>query len=123
MSSVDDTKSDNTCDEVLNDITSFSLQNSFKRFREQKIRERKLLLSMQQDRCKVLPYDIRQYIDWLGIIIILLCRTGGSTRSQEFKDALREKFLGVAKKYIGVPYARRFQAESDPGKANVKLFR
>eukprot|EP01035_Chromulina_nebulosa_P023750 gene23750-30802_t len=90
MSAADDTKLDNTCNEVLNDITSFSLQNSFKRFREQKIRERKLLLSMQQD------------------------RTGGPTRSQEFKDALREKFLGVAKKYIGVPYARRFQAESDP---------
>ena len=58
MSAADDTKLDNTCNEVLNDITSFSLQNSFKRFREQKIRERKLLLNMQQDRCEVLLVDI-----------------------------------------------------------------
>jgi hypothetical protein len=60
MSAVDETKLDNTCNDVLNDITSFSLQNSFKRFREQKIRERKLLLSMQQDRFEVLLFsDIR----------------------------------------------------------------
>ena len=33
-----------------NEVNSSSLQNSFKRFREQKIRERKLLLNMQKDR-------------------------------------------------------------------------
>ena len=56
MSTVDDFKINDASNDVLNDITSFSLQNSFKRFREQKIRERKLLLSMQQDRSELLSF-------------------------------------------------------------------
>ena len=63
MSAADDTKLE--CNEVLNDITSFSLQNSFKRFREQKIRERKLLLSMQQDRCEVLLLSDIRLLIWM----------------------------------------------------------
>ena len=35
-------------------------------------------------------------------------------RSQEFKDALREKFINQAKKYIGVPYAERYKKPEDP---------
>jgi hypothetical protein len=35
-------------------------------------------------------------------------------RSQEFKDALRLKFIEQAKKYIGVPYAERYKKPEDP---------
>ena len=62
MSTVDDFKINDASNDVLHDITSFSLQNSFKRFREQKIRERKLLLSMQQDRSELLSLMGRKYI-------------------------------------------------------------
>lgn len=67
-----------------------SLQDNFKKFRDQKIRERQLMSQCRRD------------------------REGGSKRSQEFKDALREKFIEQAKKYLGVPYAERYKAEDAP---------
>jgi hypothetical protein len=35
----------------------------------------------------------------------------GSNRTQEYKDKLRAKFVEQAHTYIGVPYARRYEAE------------
>ena len=32
-------------------------------------------------------------------------------RTNLYKDALREKFVEAAKKYIGVPYAERYKAD------------
>lgn len=34
-------------------------------------------------------------------------------KSNEFKDALRQKFIETAKKYYGVPYAKRFYQPGD----------
>ena len=67
-----------------------SLQENFKRFRKQKVKERRI---MQQNKEEL--------------------KTKGP-RSQEFKDALREKFINQAKKYIGVPYAERYKKPEDP---------
>ena len=36
-----------------------------------------------------------------------------SDRSQEFKDTLRAKFVETAKKYFGVPYAKRYHQPGD----------
>ena len=62
-----------------------SLQDSFAKFRHQKIKERQLL-----QRCK------QQVAD--------------GQRSMEYKSQLREKFINQAMKYLGVPYAERFKA-------------
>lgn len=35
--------------------------------------------------------------------------------SQEFKDELRRKFVETAKKYFGVPYAKRYLQPGEPG--------
>jgi len=35
-------------------------------------------------------------------------------RSPEFKEELRKKFIETAKKYIGVPYAKRYHKPGDP---------
>lgn len=70
---------------------SGDLQSSFKKFRDQKIKERQ---------------------------IMAMCRERNNnkdgTRTEEFKASLREKFIEGCKKYIGVPYALRFKAENDP---------
>ena len=34
-------------------------------------------------------------------------------RSSEFKEELRKKFVAQAKKYIGIPYARRYHKPGD----------
>jgi hypothetical protein len=66
------------------------LQASFKKFREQKIKERQIMkLSQQLD-------------------------ASGTQRSEDFKNALRSRFIEKAKSYLGVPYARRFQDPSTP---------
>ena len=67
-----------------------SLQENFKRFRKQKVKERRIMLQNKEE-----------------------LKTKGP-RSQEFKDALREKFINQAKKYIGVPYAERYKKPDDP---------
>jgi hypothetical protein len=70
--------------------TNTDLQASFKKFREQKIKERQLMkLSQQLD-------------------------ASGTQRSEDFKNALRSKFIEKAKSYLGVSYARRFQDPSTP---------
>lgn len=67
-----------------------SLQERFKGFRAQKVKERKLL-----QRC-------RDQISENG------------PRTVEYKEHLRQKFIDQAKKYIGVPYAERFKAPDAP---------
>ena len=67
-----------------------SLQDSFKRFRVQKVKERKIL-----QRC-------RDEISSNG------------PRTEEYKSQLRQKFIDQSKKYIGVPYAERFKAPEAP---------
>lgn len=54
-----------------------SLQENFKRFRKQKVKERKIMQKCKEDMMTKGP------------------------RSQEYKDALRAKFIETAKKYIG----------------------
>jgi hypothetical protein len=39
---------------------------------------------------------------------------GSGKRSEEFKDALRMRFVETAKRYLGVPYAERFKAPDAP---------
>ena len=64
-----------------------SLQNSFLKFRDQKIKERQLMKA---------------------------CRNGNSIRSNEFKETLRYKFIEAAKRYIGVPYGIKYKKDEDP---------
>ena len=68
-----------------------SLQDSFRKFRDQKKKERHILK---------------------------LSRNGefssNGERTDVYKDALREKFIEAAKKYIGVPYAERYKADDVP---------
>lgn len=63
-----------------------SLQSSFLRFRDQKMKERQLMKA---------------------------CR-GGISRTTEFKDFLRFKFIETAKRYLGVPYGVKYKKEDDP---------
>lgn len=65
------------------------LQSSFMKFRDQKIKERQIMKMCQQ-----------------------VSLANG--RTQDFKDALRAKFVDTAKKYLGVPYALRFKEPNDP---------
>lgn len=64
-----------------------SLQSSFLKFRDQKMKERQLMKA---------------------------CRGVGTTRTTEFKDSLRAKFIETAKRYIGVPYGVKYKKEEDP---------
>ena len=66
-----------------------SLQDSFKKFRNQKLKERQIL--------KLCKAEIS-----LG------------KRSDTYKDNLRLKFIEGCKKYLGVPYAERFKAPEAP---------
>jgi hypothetical protein len=77
---------------VLGDISNNapSLQESFKKFMQQKKKERQILK---------------------------LAKNGefvGGKRTDEFKQALRMKFIETAKRYLGVPYAERFKAPEAP---------
>jgi len=66
-----------------------SLQENFKKFRSQKIKEKKLMNA---------------------------CRSGALSggRTPEFKEALRHKFVEQAKRYLGVPYGEKYKKEEDP---------
>ena len=66
-----------------------SLQDSFKKFREQKIREHQMMKMTREAALK-----------------------GG--RTEEFKAVLRQKFIDGAKRYLGVPYHIRYKKEEDP---------
>ena len=68
-----------------------SLQDSFLRFRDQKKKERQILKLSRDGELN-----------------------GGGERTDMYKDALREKFINTAKKYIGVPYAERYKADDVP---------
>ena len=66
-----------------------SLQNSFLKFRDQKIKEKNLMKACRD-----------------------ASLSGG--RTQEYKDNLRQKFIDSAKKYVGVPYGIKYKKEEDP---------
>jgi hypothetical protein len=66
-----------------------SLQSSFKKFRDQKIREKNLMKACRD-----------------------AALSGG--RAAEYKEALRHKFIETAKKYIGVPYGIKYKKEDEP---------
>jgi hypothetical protein len=66
-----------------------SLQTSFKKFRDQKIREKNLMKACRD-----------------------AALSGG--RAAEYKEALRHKFIETAKKYIGVPYGIKYKKEDEP---------
>lgn len=79
----------NEATETLNNPKSeaSSLQNSFAKFRERRIKEMQL-----QKASRVPP----------------------AQRTAEFKDNLRAKFVSECKKYIGTPYAERYKKPEDP---------
>lgn len=63
-----------------------NLQEAFAKFREQRKSDRKLIKACTQ--------------------------VGG--RSQEFKDALRQKFIDQARVYLGVPYHEKYREDGSP---------
>lgn len=67
-----------------------SLQDSFRKFMEQKKKERQIQKMCQE------------------------ASLSGTKRSQAFKDELRAKFIEASKKYLGVPYAERYKADDAP---------
>eukprot|EP00605_Chrysophyceae_sp_TOSAG23-4_P000533 GSChrysophyteH1.ASY1.ANO1.602.1 assembled CDS len=67
-----------------------SLQESFKRFRKQKVKERRIMQMCKEE------------------------LTTKGPRTQEFKDKLRMKFVDQAKKYLGVPYSEKYKKPEDP---------
>lgn len=67
-----------------------SLQDSFMKFRNRKLKERQILK---------------------------MCRGGlgcDQNRSEEYKIQLRSKFIETAKKYMGVPYHIKYKPEGEP---------
>jgi hypothetical protein len=94
MSSETKDENHDSSDEVLTGSSfksSASLQDSFLKFRDMKKKERHILKLSRQ-----------------GVLNI------NGERSDSFKSCLREKFIEAAKRYIGVPYAKRFKAEDEP---------
>jgi hypothetical protein len=80
---------------IIGSQQNTDLQASFKKFREQKLKERQIMKLCQQ-------------ID-----------STNQQRSEDFRNGLRNKFLEKAKSYLGVPYARRFE---DPSKPEAPLY-
>ena len=68
-----------------------SLQESFLKFRDLRKKERQILKLARNG-----EYNCK------------------GERTDDYKAALREKFVNAAKKYIGVPYAERFKVDDDP---------
>jgi Tubulin-tyrosine ligase family len=71
--------------------TEVSLQESFRKFRDMKIRAKSLLKLSKNGEFN-----------------------GNNERSASFKYTLREKFISAAKSYIGVPYAERYKEDDEP---------
>jgi cell wall-associated NlpC family hydrolase len=71
--------------------TEVSLQESFRKFRDMKIRAKSLLKLSKNGEFN-----------------------GNNERSASSKTALREKFISAAKSYIGVPYAERYKEDNEP---------
>lgn len=65
------------------------LQESFAKFRDQKIKERRLMKLCQQVNLQ-------------------------NGRNEEFRDNLRMKFVETLKRYLGTPYALRYKAADEP---------
>lgn len=74
---------------VYDETENVSLQDSFAKFRNQKLKERKLLKAYKQNKT-------------------------GEGRSDEFKQELRTKFIDRAKAYFGVPYHKKYQEPDAP---------
>ena len=68
-----------------------SLQESFRKFRDMKIRAKTLLKHAKNGEFN-----------------------GSNERTASFKNDLRQKFISAAKSYIGVPYAERYKEENEP---------
>jgi hypothetical protein len=68
-----------------------SLQDNFKKFRDQKMKERQILKLARNGEF-----------------------SGDGQRTDVYKYSLRMKFIEAAKKYIGIPYAERFKADDVP---------
>ncbi|KAJ1441571.1 hypothetical protein B484DRAFT_322474, partial [Ochromonadaceae sp. CCMP2298] len=66
-----------------------SLQDNFAKFRDQKMKERKLMKACRS-----------------------AALAGG--RTEDFKGQLRIKFVEQAKRYVGVPYGIKYKKEEDP---------
>jgi hypothetical protein len=66
-----------------------NLQESFAKFRDQKIKERRIMKLCQQ----------------VGL---------ENGRTEEFKQSLRLKFIDALKRYLGTPYARRYKKPDAP---------
>jgi hypothetical protein len=66
-----------------------NLQNSFLKFRDQKIKEMQIMKMARQAAL-------------------------ANGRTVEFKEQLRLKFIETAKKYLGVPYGIKYKAPEDP---------
>ena len=74
---------------VYDESENVSLQDSFAKFRAQKLKERKLLKAYKQNK-------------------------NGEGRSEEFKQELRQKFIDRAKTYFGVPYHKKYKEPDAP---------
>eukprot|EP01038_Epipyxis_sp_PR26KG_P012981 gene12981-17406_t len=72
---------------LIQEIPIGSLQESFLKFRQQKIKERQLVTNS---------------------------KSGSIARNPNEKQQLRQKFVDRAKNYIGVPYALRYKSDEDP---------
>jgi hypothetical protein len=77
--------------EGFNQSNGASLQDNFKKFRDQKMKERQILKLARNGEF-----------------------SGDGQRTDAYKDSLRMKYIEAAKKYIGVPYAERFKADDVP---------
>lgn len=86
---IDDTVLDQSL--FRNDSAGASLQDNFRKFMDQKKKERHIMKLARNGEFN-----------------------GSGGRTDQYKDALREKFIDAAKKYIGVPYAERFKADDVP---------
>ena len=83
------TMNENTSSSVL--CPEVSLQESFRKFRDMKIRAKSLLKHAKNGEFN-----------------------GSNERTAFFKNDLRQKFISAAKSYIGVPYAERYKEENEP---------
>jgi hypothetical protein len=72
-------------------VNGVSLQDSFRKFMDQKKKERQILKLSRNGEFN-----------------------GNGGRTEAYKDSLRQKFIEAAKCYIGVPYAERYKEEDVP---------
>jgi len=73
---------------VYDEAENVSLQDAFSKFREAKVRERKMMKSFREN--------------------------ASGVRTEEYKDALRKKFLDRARSYFGVPYHEKYRDPDSP---------